>query len=207
MPVSLDHNITGRCHYLEHNVSLMMLPNRPNRTTERRNSGNNHFLLLVNLDKQVESQQCLVMGFCVVFTTFTGRDSPMGSHFANKTSRVRDFDLFQCCTWHEISLYAYSKKTQSQRSRQDGQLFKKIIFPIITSSGICLPWVVLPTFTLPGGSDYKNLPVMEDIWVWSWVRNIPGERNGYSLQYCCLENSMDRGAWWAWGHKELDTTE
>ena len=23
----------------------------------------------------------------------------------------------------------------------------------------------------------------------------PGEENGYPLQYCCLENSMDRGAW------------
>ena len=25
----------------------------------------------------------------------------------------------------------------------------------------------------------------------------PGERNGYPLQYSCLENPMDRGAWWA----------
>ena len=25
----------------------------------------------------------------------------------------------------------------------------------------------------------------------------PGEGNGYTLQYPCLENSMDRGAWWA----------
>ena len=25
----------------------------------------------------------------------------------------------------------------------------------------------------------------------------PGERNGYPLQFSCLENSMDRGAWWA----------
>ena len=25
----------------------------------------------------------------------------------------------------------------------------------------------------------------------------PGERNGNPLQYACLENSMDRGAWWA----------
>jgi len=25
----------------------------------------------------------------------------------------------------------------------------------------------------------------------------PGEGNGYSLQYSCLENSMDRGAWQA----------
>ena len=25
----------------------------------------------------------------------------------------------------------------------------------------------------------------------------PGERNGNSIQYSCLENSMDRGAWQA----------
>ena len=28
----------------------------------------------------------------------------------------------------------------------------------------------------------------------------PGERNGYPLQCSCLENSMDRGAWWATVH-------
>ena len=28
----------------------------------------------------------------------------------------------------------------------------------------------------------------------------PGEGNGYSLQYSCLENSVDRGAWWATVH-------
>ena len=28
----------------------------------------------------------------------------------------------------------------------------------------------------------------------------PGERNGNALQYSCLENSMDRGAWWATVH-------
>ena len=28
----------------------------------------------------------------------------------------------------------------------------------------------------------------------------PGEWNGYPLQYCCLENSMDRGAWQAAVH-------
>ena len=28
----------------------------------------------------------------------------------------------------------------------------------------------------------------------------PGEENGYPLQYSCLENSMDRGAWWAADH-------
>ena len=29
----------------------------------------------------------------------------------------------------------------------------------------------------------------------------PGERNGYPLQYSCLENSMDRGAWQATIHR------
>ena len=28
----------------------------------------------------------------------------------------------------------------------------------------------------------------------------PGEGNGNPLQYCCLENSMDGGAWWATVH-------
>ena len=37
----------------------------------------------------------------------------------------------------------------------------------------------------------------------------PGEGNGNPLQYSCLENPMDRGAWWAtvYGAAELDTTE
>ena len=39
----------------------------------------------------------------------------------------------------------------------------------------------------------------------------PGERNSYPLQYSCLGNLMDRGAWWAaYSHgvtEELDMTE
>ena len=29
----------------------------------------------------------------------------------------------------------------------------------------------------------------------------PGEGNGNPLQYSCLENSKDRGAWWAAVHR------
>ena len=43
----------------------------------------------------------------------------------------------------------------------------------------------------------KNLPVVQETWVQSWVGKIPGEDNGYPLQYSCLENSMDRGDWQA----------
>ena len=37
---------------------------------------------------------------------------------------------------------------------------------------------------------------------------VPGEGNGNPLQYSCLENPMDRGAWWATVHgvTESDTT-
>ena len=36
----------------------------------------------------------------------------------------------------------------------------------------------------------------------------PGEGNGNPLQYSCLGNPMDRGAWQAspWSRKESDTT-
>ena len=39
--------------------------------------------------------------------------------------------------------------------------------------------------------------------------SFPGEGNGNTLQYSCLENPMDRGAWQATVHRiaELDTTE
>ena len=38
------------------------------------------------------------------------------------------------------------------------------------------------------------------MWVRSWVGKIPEERNGNLFQYSCVENPMDKGAWWATAH-------
>ena len=59
----------------------------------------------------------------------------------------------------------------------------------------------------------KNLPAnagdLRDIGLIPGSRRSPGEGNGNPLQYSCLENPMDRGAWQATDHgvAESDMTE
>ena len=57
------------------------------------------------------------------------------------------------------------------------------------------------TTGFPGGSVVKNLLAsagdLEESGSTPGSGRSPGEGNGNSLQYSCLENSMDRGAWWA----------
>ena len=60
----------------------------------------------------------------------------------------------------------------------------------------------------------KNLPanagdIRDIVSIPGWRRS-PGGENGNSLQYSCLENPMERGAWRATVHgvaKSQDTTE
>ena len=54
----------------------------------------------------------------------------------------------------------------------------------------------------PGGSDgKKRLPTMgEDPGLIPGSGRSPREGNGNPLQYSCLENPMDGGAWWATVH-------
>ena len=54
------------------------------------------------------------------------------------------------------------------------------------------------TLGFPGGTEVKasacNVGDLGSIPGWG---KSPGEGNGNPLQYSCLENPMDRGAWWA----------
>ena len=59
--------------------------------------------------------------------------------------------------------------------------------------GIFLPVLV---YDFSGGAVVKNPPAdAGDAGSIPGLERSPGEGNGYPLQYSCLENSMDRGAW------------
>ena len=54
----------------------------------------------------------------------------------------------------------------------------------------------------PGGSEVKTSACNAgDLGSIPGLGRSPGEGNGNPLQYSCLENPMDRGAWWATVHR------
>jgi len=77
-----------------------------------------------------------------------------------------------------------------------------------TSGALNTPWlpqlwasqVVLVVKNLPANArDIRNTGVVPGL------EGSPGEGNDNPLQYSCLENSMDRGAWQATGHRAPKT--
>ena len=53
----------------------------------------------------------------------------------------------------------------------------------------------------PGGSDSKESACnVGDLGSIPGLGRSPGEGNSNPLQYSCLGNPMDRGAWWATDH-------
>ena len=67
-------------------------------------------------------------------------------------------------------------------------------------------------YVIPGSSVVKNLPGnagdIRDVGSIPGLGRSLGEGNSNPLQYCILENPMDRGAWWATVRviTELDVT-
>ena len=58
----------------------------------------------------------------------------------------------------------------------------------------CTPFKPLPWASLVAQS-VKNPPAVQETWVQSLGREAPLEK-----EMACLEDSMDRGAWWAAAH-------
>ena len=64
----------------------------------------------------------------------------------------------------------------------------------VLTKGVCISG-------FPGGSAVKNLPANAgDTGSIPGLGRSPGEGNDYPLQYSCLGNPMDRGAWQAVAH-------
>ena len=84
--------------------------------------------------------------------------------------------------------------------------------------GVAKSWTLRQLLTLkltfslslslsPDGSDGKEAVCnVGDLSLICGLGKSLRERNGKSLQYSCLENSMDR-SYSSWGHKEANTTE
>ena len=72
-------------------------------------------------------------------------------------------------------------------------------------------WYSILSWDFPGGTVVKNmLANAGDTGSAPELGRYPGEGNGNPLQYSCLGNPKDRGAWQATVHgvaKELDATE
>ena len=102
-------------------------------------------------------------------------------------------------------------------SQRSATKFSKVLLPIssiqlhfsflmnlpIPSNGLPVSWAsrsslqssLTPPFASLVVQTVKNLPETKETREYS-----PGEGNGNPPQYSCLENPMDRGAWWATVH-------
>ena len=86
------------------------------------------------------------------------------------------------------------------RNGRDYNLIKHISSIIYVC--VCAYVCIHTHMGFPGGSDRKESAYNEgDLGLIPRWGRYPGEGNGYPVQYSCLENPMDRGAWWATAHE------
>ena len=74
--------------------------------------------------------------------------------------------------------------------------------------GLCGGYKLETDDNCPGGTR-KGVTVGRGAWWVKYFQRKSLEGNGNPFQYSCLENYVDRGAWWATVHgiAEWDTTE
>ena len=109
-----------------------------------------------------------------------------------------------CISWILLNssfLYCFSKQ-KLKHLLQSEYTVKCIIFPIYNYHLLANIVANSPVYNhrngFPGGSDGKESACdMEDLSSIPGLKRSPGEGHGNPLQYSCLENPMDRGAWLA----------
>ena len=94
---------------------------------------------------------------------------------------------------HLFYFFSWSLKLWTRKGPKSGMTY--LIIGILKNS-------CEPVLGFPGGSDGKETACSAGNPVSiSGLGRSPGEGNGNPLQYSCLENPTDKGAWWATVHK------
>ena len=82
------------------------------------------------------------------------------------------------------------------------------IYEMIKATQFCDKWDLAINLGFPGGSDSKESTCNAgDLGSIPGLGRSPGEETGYPLQYSCLENPMDSGAWRATVHEITESQE
>ena len=123
----------------------------------------------------------------VALRRWTGR-KPMFQNAKGALILPRHFFSYRLCP-----LYLMSSEKKKRRRRIPS------IIPHVTFAAFSIPYRAWWGF--PGGSVGKESACNAGYpGLIPGLGKSPGERNGNPFQYFCLENPMDRGAWWATVH-------
>ena len=121
-----------------------------------------------------------------------------------KTTFLLDRHWVQCSLYSDVSRRLPRKYLTAATILMIHFLFLlvKISLTFLESSKkIVVNW---HPYSSPVAQTVKNLP--GDLGLIPGLGRSSRGGNGYPLQYSCLENSMDRGAWWATVHRLAKST-
>ena len=104
-------------------------------------------------------------------------------------SLCQNIDQLTCL---ERKIIIHKAHRRGREVKFDGKVKGVILFFLIS---------IMHKLVFPGGSEVKASACNAgDLGSIPGSGRSPGEGNGNPLQYSCLENPMDRGAWWATVH-------
>ena len=119
-----------------------------------------------------------------------GAAAPPPLQSSQKQAEPRDWALEQEC------YLVKGGGHQPQRAELGGEAGNRVLLHPRNVSFLASPFR-----SFPGGSDVKGSACnLGDLCSIPGLGRSPGEGNGNPLQYSCLENPMDRGAWLATAH-------
>ena len=119
--------------------------------------------------------------------------------------------LLQLSRWEVIVVQTIVVTIKVEKSKQSPEISRKWKLPQLDNMAFWMGSV--HSLSFPSGTGVKNLPAnggdAREASSIPGLGRFPGEGDDNPLQYSCLENSMDRGTWWATVHgvTESDMTE